>query len=87
MVTRLEVELQPLHRLPALASCIRFYLKSIVIRGLRDSRQIIKLTNLSAFQQSNIEISKVGQPPNQVGILPNILLSYPSIGLAPQHKP
>src|SRR6218665_213121 len=75
------------HRLPALASCIRFYLKSIVIRGLRNSRQIIKLTNLSAFQQSNIEIPKAGQPPIQIGVVPNILLIYPSIGLAPQHKP
>jgi len=29
MVTRLEVELQPLHWLPTRAPCIRFYLKSI----------------------------------------------------------
>src|SRR6218665_113445 len=78
LITRLEVDLQPIHRLPALASCIRFYLKSIVIRSLSDSHQIIKLTNLSAFQQSNIEISKAGQPPIQIGVVPNILSTFQS---------
>src|SRR6218665_3314054 len=50
MVTRLDVELQPIHRLPALASCIQFYLKGSH-KDIFKNETSIRIPNFICFQE------------------------------------